>query len=470
MTAGLSGGGSIDVLKALNPGGSPDFARTAQLWEPLVKFGPDVSLQLCLAEEVTPNSDATSWTIRLRPGVTFHNGKPLTADDVIYTFGQVADPKNVAFGATAIVSVDVANLKKIDPLTVQVPCKTPFSTLKETLACYYYNIIPEGSGFLTRIGTGPFVYDSFTPGVQSVFKRNENYWQHGLPYLDSLVISDFSDETSQVNGLLSGAVDVVDLLSSASISTLSSRAQLLISNAYGYNPIYFRVDLAPFKDPRVREAFKLIPNRRQMLDLVFDGHGTIGNDVFGYGDPEYDSGLPQREQDIDQAKFLLKQAGHENLTVTLNTANLAQGVVSTAQVFAQQASQAGVTVQIKEIPTSQLYGPDFLKWPLAQDLFYYQPYLFLVALCTIPTSPDNETHFNDPNYTSLYQQALRTTDISAQTEIAHQLQQIDYSMGGSIIPYFPPNIDAAGSHVHGLVKGKCGLPLNNFDLTGVWLD
>src|SRR5436305_6808996 len=106
-----------------------------------------------------------------------------------------------------------------------------------------------------------------------------------------------------------------------------------------------RVDQAPFSDVRVRQAMRLIVNRPQMVEQVLSGQGRIANDMYSPFDPFYASSLPQRHQDIEQAKALLKQAGHENLSVTLTTAPVFQGIVQAAQVFAQQASQAGVNVK-----------------------------------------------------------------------------------------------------------------------------
>ena len=156
---------------------------------------------------------------------------------------------------------------------------------------------------------------SFTPGQQSVFVRNPNYWEDGadgkpLPYLDEVVITDYSDETSQVNALISGAVDCIDLLSYESIAPLKAGGQeYLVSDGGSWVPFTMRVDVAPFNEVDVRQAFRLIVNRPQMLEHVFGGYGLVGNDIFAIEDPEYDHAIPQRVQDIEQAKFLLNKHG-----------------------------------------------------------------------------------------------------------------------------------------------------------------
>ncbi|MHB1884219.1 MAG: ABC transporter substrate-binding protein [Acidimicrobiales bacterium] len=470
LRAGLSGGTSSDTVDPLNPLNETDFARVYQLYDSLVAMDRNAGPVLALAEEITPNSDATAWTIRLRAGVEFHNGKPLTADDVIYTFQQILDPKAPAAGASAISFVDAKAMKRLDALTLRVPCTRPFATFYETMPLYYYSIIPVGFNSRRPVGTGPFKFESFTPGVQSTFVRNDNNRQRGLPYVDSVVISDYPDETSQINALVAGQADVVNLLSAPAIAGIrSGGAEVVISDGGGWTPFTMRVDQAPFNDVRVRQAFRLMVNRRQMMEVVFGGYGTLGNDVFGIFDPEYDHALPQREQDIAQARYLLKKAGHENLSTQIVTGDIAQGVVQAAEVFAQQVSAAGVKVALDKVTSTAFFGPNYLKWRFAQDFWGYYGYLPQVGFATLPASPYNETHWGNPHYINLYNQALATVDSSKRSEIAHEMQRIDYDAGGYIIPYFPPLIDGHAKKVQGLAPAKVGRPLFNYDFKSLWL-
>jgi peptide/nickel transport system substrate-binding protein len=427
-------------------------------------------LKLVLAEEITPNTDATQWTIRVRKGVTFHNGRELTADDVIFSFQREVNPKHPMPGAAGLIPVNVPGMKKLDAYTVQVPCHVPFATFAETIAQVGYgNIVPVGFNPRDPIGTGPFKYLSFTPGQQSVFVRYEHYWRSGLPYLSELVLDDVSDQTTQINGLLSGQFDVVNLLSvAATTSVTDGGGKLLVADGGGWTPFTMRVDQPPFDDVRVRQAMRYIVNRPEMMDAVFGGKGTLGNDLFSIWDPSYDHAIPQREQDIARAKSLLKAAGREDLTVTLVTSPVAQGTTSAAQVLAQQAKAAGVKVKLDEVDVTEFYGPNYLKWTFAQDYWYYAFYLPQVSDATLPSSPFNECHFDNARYNALYQEALRTVDRSKRTDIVHEMQAIDYDQGGYIIPYFPPVIDGYAASVHGLAPSKVGVSLGNYDFSEVW--
>ena len=470
LRAGLTGGSTADTLSPLNAITNVDFSRINNLYEPLVGLTPAAQPINVLAEELTSNAKATEWTIRIKQGITFHNGKTLTADDVIYTFQQILNPKAPGSAAAGLASIDVKGMTKLDAYTVRIPCSTPFATLAQALAIPgYSDIIPVGYNLAAPVGTGPFKVKSFSPGTQSTFVRFDDYWQ-ARPYLDEIVITDYADQVSQVNALLAGQVDAVNLLSTDVISEVQGESKnVLLSPGGGWNPFTMRVDTKPFNDVRVRQAMRLVVDRQQMLDLVFGGFGTLGNDLFGIWAPEYDHSLPQRHQDIDQAKSLLKAAGAEGLHVTLVTSDIAQGTVLAAQVFAQQASAAGISVSVDDVTVNEFYGTNYLKWQFAQDYWFYNLYLPQVSLATLPSAPFNETHWNNPRYNSLYAQAIATGDDALRTELAHEMQQIEYAEGGYIIPFFPPVIDGFGANVGGLVPSRIGLSLNAYDFKGVWL-
>ena len=210
LRVGMTGGGSTDTLDPNSWLTNVDGARVWQLFDGLVTFDKNARAVLLLAEEITPNGDATEWTIRVRKGVTFHNGKDLTADDVLFTFQRILNPAKPLEGSPNLTALDIKQAKKLDALTVRIPCHTPFAPLINVLACYSYLIVPVGFDVKKPVGTGPFKFKSFTPGQQSIFTRNENYWQPGLPYVDQIVITNYSDETSQVNALLGGQADLVN--------------------------------------------------------------------------------------------------------------------------------------------------------------------------------------------------------------------------------------------------------------------
>jgi peptide/nickel transport system substrate-binding protein len=473
LRAGVTGGGSTDTLNPFQIDTDPDEARCFVLYEPLTYTDAAGVVASKLAREFTPNADATMWTLRLQSGVEFHDGKSMTADDVIYSLRYMADPKTSSIGAAQVTLVDMAGLRKLDPLTVQIPMKSPLAILPDFLAGNIFYVVPEGwTPKSPPNGTGPFRYKSFTPGLQSVFVANKNYWG-GRPYVDEYVITDYSSETSQVDALLAGNVDLVNSLSTDVKDEVesSSLGAVVVSRTGSWYPFTMRVDQEPFKDVRVRQAMRLIVNRPQMNEVCQKGLGMIGNDIFSPYDPAYDHSIPQRVQDIPRAKSLLKAAGHEGLTVTLVTSNIGPTTIQQATVFAQQATAAGVKVNLDNVTSGTFYGPNYLSWTFAQDGWNTHSYLLTASLATIPgPGAENETHFDNPRYISLFNQAIRKVSEAERIPLCHEMQMIDYNEGGLIIPFFETLIDGYAKHVHGVKPCASGISFNNFDVAGYWLD
>lgn len=467
LRVGLTGGSSSDTVDAQLLTNFLDQARLLSLYDAPVMLDNNAQLKLALAEELTPNANATEWTMRVRPGVTFHNGKTLTADDVIFSFQRIMDPKSPKFGAAQLSLLDYKHMQKLDDRTVRFPFTSPFSAFYQTLADYNYFIVPVGYDVKHPVGTGPFKFGSFTPGVQSVFTRYPDYWG-GPAYVDTLEIIDFADETSQVNALLSDTLDCVASLSASSIAAVQSGGRVVVISKSGNStPFTMRCDVPPFNDNRVRQAMKYLMDRNQFLEQVFDGHGLVGNDLFSIFDPDFDHSIPQRTQDIDKAKSLLKQAGLSDLTVTLTAGPVGPGIMDCAQVFAQQAKAAGVTVNVSTVTATTLFGPNFEKWKFSFDNWAPTPFFTQVGEGQVPGAPFNESHFNNPQFNSLYKQALATVDPTKQREIAHEMQRIYWNEGGYLIPYFTPFIDAHTPKLQGVIPSK-QVPLSNFGFKNFW--
>jgi peptide/nickel transport system substrate-binding protein len=463
LRVGTTGGGAKDSIDAHFAVADPDISRLWQLYDPLAVRSPDFQLEMRLAESITPGKTPDVWTVRLRHGVTFHNGKPVTADDVIYSLHRIINPKNPGTGAASIGYVDLKRTKKLDARTVQVALMFPNVGFPDDVGQYFNGIVPVGYDPKNPIGTGPFKYESFTPGSQSVFLKNADYWD-GPPHVDSVTIIDFPDDTAKVNALLGGQVDAVTNLPSAQLSSVQANSGLkaLISQCGAWQPFTMRVDQPPFNDVRVRQAFRLIVDRPQMITQVLSGQGRVANDLYAPYDPAYDSALAQRHQDIAQAKSLLKAAGHSNLTVQLTTAPVYQGIVEAAQVFAQQAQAAGVTVNLNKTDSNTFYGPNYLKWPLAQDFWFTRNYLGQVAQGSLPNSPFNETHWADATFQKLIKQAQAELDESKRNAILQQAQTIEYNSGGYIVWSFSNQLDAYSSKLAGFRQARSGVPLTNY--------
>ena len=465
LRVGATGGGAKDTIDAHKPTADTDIMRVWNLYESLAVRTPDFSkLEMLLAESIEPGSKPDLWTIRLKQGLTFHNGKPVTADDVIFSLLRITDPKDPKVGNASIGYIDRKRIKKLDDRTVRMRLKFANANFPDDIGQYFNSIVPTDYDPAKPVGTGPFKFQSFTPGQRSVFTKNENYWETGKPYVDKLVIIDFPNDTARTNALLGGQVEAIDNLPASQIASVrgNSNFRVLISQTGAWQPFTMRIDAPPFTDNRVRQAFRLIVDRDQMVQQVLSGQGRVANDLYAPYDPVYAKDLPQRKQDLEQAKALLKQAGHEGLTVELVTAPVFQGIVEAAQVFAEQAKGAGVTVKVRKVDSGTFYGDNYLKWPFAQDFWATRTYLAQVAQGDLPESPFNETHWGKGKFESLIRQARAEVDDAKRADILHQAQQMQYEQGGYIIPYFSNIIDAYSAKVGGFAEAKSGFPLGNY--------
>jgi peptide/nickel transport system substrate-binding protein len=466
LRVGATGGGAKDTIDAHLPTVDTDIMRAWNMYESLAVRTPDFSeLQMLLAESIEAEGGKPDrWVVKLKPDLTFHNGKPVTADDVIFSLRRITDPKNPKVGNASISYIDRKGLKKLDDLTVRIPLQFANANFPDDLGQYFNAIVPADYDPKNPVGTGPFKYQSFTPGQRSVFTKNENYWETAKPFVDQLVIIDFPDDTARTNALLGGQVDAIDNLPASQVAGVKGNPNLrvLISETGAWQPFTMRIDSSPFDDNRVRQAMRLIVDREQMVQQVLSGQGRVANDLYAPYDPAFAKDLPQRKQDLEQAKSLLKQAGRENLTVELVTAPVFQGIVEAAQVFAEQAKGAGVTVKVKKVDSGTFYGDNYLKWPFAQDFWATRTYLAQVAQGDLPNSPFNETHWGKGKFEGLIRQARAEIDETKRAAILHDAQQMQYEEGGYIIPYFSNIIDAYSAKLGGFTEAKSGFPFGNY--------
>ena len=464
----VTGGGAKDIMDGQTIITKPDQARLMTAFETLVVYDTNYVLHPHLAEEVTQNKP-DQWTIVLKNGIEFSNGKTLTADDVVYSLNRIINSKNGLFGAAGFASLKPSGIKKLNATTVQLNLTYADAGIGQQLGQYYNGIVPEGYEAFPKPqhGTGGYILKSFTPGQESVHTRNPNYWQSGKPYFDQVTITDFADATAQVNALQAGQADAMTDLPFGEVNVIKGHPGLavLISKTGGWLPLCMAIDMPPFTDNRVREAFRLMVDRQQMVDQVLSGYGTVANDLYSPFDSCFNHSLPQRQQDIAQAKSLLKQAGKEGLTVDLHTTNGAAGMVESANVFATQAKAAGVTVNVHNDPN--YYGDQYLKLPFSVDFWGTRQYLPQVANGSIPTAPYNECHWppksgSGSDFVSLYNQALAEPDETKRTDIIHTMYNEEFTNGGYIIPFFNNLVDAYSSKISGFQVNRGTLNLDTF--------
>jgi peptide/nickel transport system substrate-binding protein len=451
---------------ALTP---PSLGMRFNIYDSLLEFDPTGVLGMALAEEFSPNADATQYTVKLKSGLVFHDGSPVNADAVVYSFERIMDPKNPGLAAKTLRGLAPGGTKKIDDLTVRFELGAANAVFPEALSAYSAAIVPVGyapSGGQGVVGTGPFKLGNpgdFQPGVQAVFVKNPDYWRpDGGPYVDKLSFIEFTDNTAQMNALLGGTVDYAQMILGSQRKIAEGGGFKLLETKTGsWIPFTMNCSVKPFDDVRVRQAFRLIVDRPQMIAQAADGLQWVGNDMYAPYDLGYPKDLAQRAQDLEQAKSLLKQAGYDNnLTVKLTTStSVSNGAPAAATVFAQQAKGAGVTVEVDEVTGDVFWTDGYLKYPFAMDNWGTRGYLVQAGFGTMPGAVYNETHWaeTNPEWVSLVEEAYATVDDAKRNELITQAATLEYNEGGYIVYAFDMQVDAYSPKVMGSVPDFSGL-------------
>ncbi|MER5871747.1 ABC transporter substrate-binding protein [Streptomyces sp. NPDC002044] len=461
LRAAFAGGGAGETLDPHAANLFVDAARAKALFDKLADFGADLAPVPRLAARWEPSAALDTWRITLRPAA-FHDGRPVTAEDVLYSYRRIADPKGTFRARASLEPIDLAASRAVDAATVEFRLKRPYAEFPNVLAAFGAYIVPQGATAFDRpVGSGPFSFVSFTPGSSLLVKRHPGHWE-GAPHLDELEFLIAGEESARVNALLGGQVEYAHELNPATARTHQGKGRIDVIRLPGSSMQGFvmKTDRPPFDDKRVRQAFLLIADRRELVDGALSGAGEIGNDLFGKGCRYYASGLPQRTQDLDRARALLREAGAEGLKVTLDTAPAATGFIEAAGIFKEQAARAGVTVEVK-VGNKETYWKDIqTSGTFASYRSGAMPIESHVSQRLLTGSTTNATHWRHPDFDDLYQQAQSTPDEQRRTALYERMQRRLHDEGGFLIWGFADWIVATAPTVRGVSRTA---PANTLD-------
>ena len=354
----------------------PQFSRTSnnqniamQIFDRLVDTDPYTQLEPALALSWS-NTDPLTWQIKLRPGVKFHDGNPLTADDVIYSLTRARNvPNSPAPFSGNVASID--SMKAIDLLTIEFKTKAPTPDFIEQIGFVYVvekkvaeNASNEdfNSGKAV-IGTGAYKFKSWTPGDNLVLARNDSFWGAKQDF-DNVTVKFISNDASRVAALRSGAVDLIDAVPPGDVKTLSGISGLKLFSIPSARLVYIAIDSSrdatpfitdkdgkalnenPLKDLRVRKALSALINRQLIIDRVIDGSGELANQLVPKGVDGYDPSIPVPAYDPAAAKKLLTEAGYpDGFGITIQTSNDSfPGDAEIAQAIGQMFARGGLKI------------------------------------------------------------------------------------------------------------------------------
>ncbi len=463
-------GSTNDIIDGQKIVAKADQARLVSGWETLLAFDSDFVPQTTYGLAAGVDVKSTSQAIvRLKKGVKFHDGKEMTADDLVYSWQRLLDPK-VALPSYKPLSefYDPSLIKKIDKYTVEFGLKKPSVGIKATLAGYTLTVVPVGyTADGPQIGTGPYKVKSFTPGRESVHVKHTSYWRKGKPTFDTVIIQDFADKTALVNALLSGQIDAAIDIPLTAIDQVKGNSSLAVTEVSGggWLTMVMLTDRAPFNDARVRQAMRLVVNRQEILNRALGGHGEIGNDLFGKIDEFYNANkYPQRQQDIAKAVALLNAAGYTKdkpLEVDLPAPDDTGGLIPMAQAFAEQAKATGGVLKVTPKAMDAAYwDTTYAKVPFYTS--YWSPRAYLPQIAATTGYGETLYEKTNPKYQALFVEASGEADDAKRLAIVKQLQQLDFDEGAYIIPVYNSFADAFTTKLKGVVQRPSQLNLDYY--------
>jgi peptide/nickel transport system substrate-binding protein len=490
-------GGTLHVALQADPTTlDPTQAGLTAIWkviehvyDTLVRVDPTLTAVPGLAESWDISDDATVYTFHLRQGITFHDGTPLTADDVLFSYTRVLDPATAAVNAANFLSVKGAadfnsgatttleGIKVIDPQTVEITLEEPdasFLTILSTAGSIIMSkaFVEANNGDVSQVanGTGPFTFKEYIPTTSVSLEKNPNYWEPGLPYLDAIEAVIASDDTSRTGALIQGSADFIEYAPLRDVDTLSSTDGLKVAGDELTNIRYLGINLAraPFDNLQVRQAIAAAIDRAPIIESAVFGHGVGVDTVFA---PSYWAGYEHDvpAPDVEKAKSLLAEAGYaDGFKTTLITYQPYSFMTNSAIIVQEQLKQIGIEIDYTALEpatiSQRLVDRDF-DLVIGGTNSWIDPHP--VLLSNFGTGQDgNTTGYSNPQVDDLIAQGKVETDQAKRAEIYKQLQQILLT-DLPWVPLFVANqYEAMKNSVNGYVHYPTG---SNASFRETWL-
>lgn len=453
-SAAAGSGGTLRIarppastVETLDPASSLSaYEYLGALYNRLVKQDPSGAVAPDLASTWSVSTDQMTWTFVLREGVQFHNGKPFTSADAVYTLQHILDPKTKSPQAGVLSPfLDSAGVTAKDAKTLVVKLKSPNAEFVSLLMNYNCYVIPAGSAATigsAGIGTGPFSLVSFKPAGKGTVKANRNYFG-GPPKVDSIEFTAIADVQARVNALLAQQVDLVaqtnlDFATAKTVTASATATTATVKNASWYvMPMLYTAK--PFTDLKVRQAFKMAYDPKEVIDLSIHGLGTVANNnPVPPTDPNYlDYAVPH---DPDKAKSLLASAGFSG-GQQLYTSSYEPVMSILAQAYQSSVKSSGLDISIQTASADSYYTDVWIKKPFCVSYWYTgRPIDQLLNQIFRTGSSYNESLWSDSSFDKILDSARKEPDAAKRKQLYQDAQKILVDSSATMVPFFADRI------------------------------
>ncbi|EPR13577.1 ABC transporter substrate-binding protein [Ruminiclostridium papyrosolvens] len=394
------------------------------IFEGLVKSDKDGNIIPAVAESYEVSKDSLTYSFKIRKLLKFHNGSDVTSADVKYSL-EKAMSLSVA-GMDNVKSVDAP-----DASTIKVNLKSADSDFLPYLTI---SIVPKdySDGDVHPIGTGPFVFDSFTPQQSLILKKNPNYWQKELPHLDKVTFKIASDTNALLLELQAGSIDGSTVYNDQTLSKQLDPNTFKIeqANSNSVQQLNLNNAVKPFDNIKVRQAISYAVDPDEIIETVVYGKGTrVGTPVIPGLRTYFDSSLTNAyKKDLEKAKQLLSDAGYPNgFSFTISVPSNYQVHVDSAQVIVNQLKSIGITASIKQVDwatwLSKVYKErQYEATIISVDGINVSPRSYLERY--VSTNASNFINYKSSEFDSIYKKAKDESDASKRVELYKEAQQM----------------------------------------------
>jgi len=461
-----------DTLDPAKMSNQTDYSRGTMLYNGLTWLDGSLTPQPALAESFD-TKDAKVWVFKLRKDVKFHDGKPLTPADVVFSVMRHKDAATASKAKALADQIDTVKASGANEVTVTL--SAPNADLPVILGTFHFMIVKDGTtDFSTGIGTGPYKLKEFKPGVRSIAVRNEAYWKPGQPYLDEIEFVGIGDEGARVNALLSGDLDLAGSVNPRSVDRIKGTPGFSVFSTQSgqYSDLIMRKDMGPGANPDFILAMKHLIDREQMKKSVALGHAVLGNDQ--PIDPTnrfYFAGLPQRPFDLDKAKFHLKKSGIGEAPVPVVASPAALYSVEMALVMQQAGQKIGLNLDVKRMPADGYWANHWLN--SAVGFGNVNPRPSADTLLTLFFKSDaawNESRWKSEKFDQLLISSRAETDAAKRKQQYADMQTMIHEQAGLGIPLFLASLDGHSNKLKGLSPIPLGGLMGYSFAEHVWLD
>lgn len=404
-----------------------------------------------LATAIDSPDGGVTWVIKLRKDVTFHNGKTMTPADVVYSLNRHRgeDSKSGAAGSlTAIQKV-----KASGPNEVTVSLNTANADLPFILTDYHLLIQPEGETD-SGIGTGGYRITEYRPGEAAILERDANYWGEDC-WFNSVECLSINDATARTTALVTGKAHLINGVDPKTTNLLKKNSKVVIENTTGrgHYVLPMHTNTAPFDNSDLRLALKYAIDRKELVDKILQGYGSVGNDFPINKAYPYFTELEQREYDLDKARYHYQKSGHSG-KILLQVSNAAFSNAEDAAVLYQQhAKRAGIEIDVKREPADGYWDNVWNKQPFCASYWSGRPtqdQMYSVAYKS--DAAWNDTRFFNDKFDALLLSARSELNATKRTEIYRDMAVILRDKGGLICPMFNDFIDARAKNLSGYIR------------------